>query len=108
MSLLQMSMRGSVIILAVIMIRALLLDKLPKKTFLFLWGIALFRLTVPFSVSSELSVYSLLQRNPGIAKVMDERAYDGQEVSGRQDDPGRMIPAGWMLRRQKICRTRKV
>lgn len=90
MSLLQMSMRGAVIILAVIIIRALLLDKLPKKTFLFLWGIALFRLTVPFSVSSELSVYSLLQRNPGIAKVMDERAYDGQEVSGRQDDPGRM------------------
>ena len=90
MSLLQMSMRGSVIILAVIMIRALLLDKLPKKTFLFLWGIALFRLTVPFSVSSELSVYSLLQRNPGIAKVMDERVYDGQEVSGRQDDSGRM------------------
>lgn len=90
MSLLQMSMRGSVIILAVIIIRALLLDKLPKKTFLFLWGIALFRLTVPFSVSSELSVYSLLQRNPGIAEVMDERAYDGQEVSGRQDDPDRM------------------
>lgn len=88
MSLLQMSIRGSVIILAVIIVRALLLNKLPKKTFLVLWGIALFRLTVPFSVSSELSVCSLLQRSTNIVKVMEEGAYDGQKVSGLQDASG--------------------
>lgn len=90
MSLLQMSMRGAVVILAVIINPDITAEQTAKKDVFILWGIALFRLTVPFSVFSELSVYSLLRRNPGIAKVMDERAYDGQEVSGRQDDPGRM------------------
>ncbi|MDO4302544.1 MAG: M56 family metallopeptidase [Bacillota bacterium] len=60
MGLLQMSITGGVIILIVTLIRALLLNRLPKKAFLFLWVIALFRLAVPFSVTSGLSIYTLL------------------------------------------------
>lgn len=63
MSLLQMSFAGAVMITAVIIIRALAVNRLPKKTFLILWGIVLMRLLVPFSFPSELSVYSLAQRN---------------------------------------------
>ena len=63
MSLLQMSFAGTVMITAVIIIRALAVNRLPKKTFLILWGIVLMRLLVPFSIPSELSVYSLAQRN---------------------------------------------
>lgn len=63
MSLLQMSFAGAVMITAVIIIRALAVNRLPKKTFLILWGIVLMRLLVPFSIPSELSVYSLAQRN---------------------------------------------
>ena len=47
MSLLQMSFSGAVMILTIVVIRALALHKLPKKTFLVLWGIVLVRLMVP-------------------------------------------------------------
>ncbi len=62
MSLLQMSFSGAVMILTVVVIRALALHKLPKKTFLVLWGVVLVRLMVPYSVPSAFSVYSLLGR----------------------------------------------
>ena len=60
MSLLQMSFAGAVMILAIIVIRALAVNLLPKKTFLALWGIAVARLLLPFSVPSAFSVYSLI------------------------------------------------
>lgn len=61
MSLLQMSFLGTVIILLIVVLRAVLINRLPKKTFLILWGIALIRLLVPFSIKSVTSIYSLLQ-----------------------------------------------
>ena len=60
MSLLQMSCAGAVMILAVIVIRALAINLLPKKTFLAFWGIAVMRLLLPFSIPSAFSVYSLI------------------------------------------------
>ena len=61
MSLLQMSFLGTVIILLFVVLRAVLINRLPKKTFLILWWIALIRLLVPFSIKSVTSIYSLLQ-----------------------------------------------
>ena len=61
MSLLQMSLTGGVMILAVIVIRTLAINLLPKKTFGVLWGIVVVRLLIPFSVPSTFSVYSLLR-----------------------------------------------
>ena len=60
MSLLQMSFTGAVVILAIIVIRALAINLLPKKTFLVLWGIAVMRRLLPFSIPSAFSVYSLI------------------------------------------------
>lgn len=60
MSLLQMNFAGAVMILAIIVIRALAINLLPKKTFLVLWGIAVMRLLLPFSIPSAFSVYSLI------------------------------------------------
>ena len=60
MSLLQMSVTGGVMILAVTVIRALAMNHVPKKTFLALWAAALLRLLLPVSLPSALSVYSLL------------------------------------------------
>ena len=68
MGLLQMSSAGGVMILAVIVIRALAINLLPKKTFGVLWGIAATRLLIPFSVPSAFSVYSLLK---GHSSAMD-------------------------------------
>ena len=68
MSLLQMSFAGAVMILAIIVIRPLTVNLLPKKTFLALWGIAVARLLLPFSLPSMFSVYSLIgNQTSGIA-----------------------------------------
>lgn len=68
MSLLQMSFAGAVMILAITIIRALAISLLPKKTFLALWGIAVARLLLPFSLPSMFSVYSLIgNQTSGIA-----------------------------------------
>ncbi len=60
MSLLQMSFAGGILILAVIVIRALAINMLPKKAFHALWGISVVRLMIPFSIPSAFSVYSLM------------------------------------------------
>lgn len=60
-----MSLESSALIVAIIIIRALSLNKLPKKTFLALWGVALFRLLVPFSVPSSFSIYSIVRALSG-------------------------------------------
>lgn len=50
MSLWKMSISGGVLILGILVIRALLLHRLPKKAFTALWLVAVIRLLVPFSV----------------------------------------------------------
>ena len=60
--------RAAVMILAITIIRALAISLLPKKTFLALWGIAVARLLLPFSLPSMFSVYSLIgNQTSGIA-----------------------------------------
>ena len=69
MSLLQMSIAGAVMILAIAVIRAFAIHRVPKRTFLALWGIALVRLLIPFSCPSWFSIYSLLGREtPAVVK----------------------------------------
>lgn len=76
MSLLQMSFTGAVMILAVIVIRALLINRLPKTTLLVLWGIVLARLSIPFSLPSVFSIYSLLDRStPADAAINTQVAH---------------------------------
>jgi beta-lactamase regulating signal transducer with metallopeptidase domain len=58
MDIVQMSLSAAVLIVAVVIIRALTLHKLPKKTFLVLWGIVICRLLVPFSIPSRFSFYT--------------------------------------------------
>ena len=59
MNLLQMSFSGAVFITAVVLIRGAAIHKLPKKTFLVLWELVMFRLLIPFSIPSVFSVYTL-------------------------------------------------
>lgn len=63
MSLFQMSFSGAVFIIVIVMIRAIAIHKLPKKTFLVLWDIALLRLLIPFSIPSVFSVYTLIDNH---------------------------------------------
>ena len=58
MDVVQMSLSGTVLIIAVVIVRALTLHKLPKKTFLVLWGVVICRLLIPFSIPSPFSFYT--------------------------------------------------
>ena len=47
---LQMSITGGILVLIIAVIRRVAIHRLPKQTFLLLWGIALFSLLIPISV----------------------------------------------------------
>lgn len=86
MTLLQMSFSGAVLILAIIVIRAAAVNRLPKKTFLFLWWIALLRLLLPFSVPSIFSAYSFANQSTLVRDAIGQNtaanvipaAYEGE------------------------------
>ena len=61
MTLWEMSLSGGILILAILVLRALTLHRLPKQTFPALWTLTLARLLIPFSLPSPLSVWSLAQ-----------------------------------------------
>ena len=77
MNLVQMSLSGAVMILAIIVVRALAINRLPKKVFVLLWDVVLFRLLVPFSISSAWSVYSFVKRVATSHNVLSEIPEDG-------------------------------
>lgn len=64
MTLLKMSISGAILILIIVVIRALTMHHLPKRTFLLLWGVAVLRLLCPVSVPSVFSIYSWLPKTP--------------------------------------------
>ena len=57
-TLLEMSLAGGCLILVVIVLRALLLHRLPKALFFWLWMLALLRLLLPVFPASPLSVFA--------------------------------------------------
>lgn len=55
----QMSVQAGVLIAAITIVRAVTLYRLPKTSFLALWGIVVARLLIPFSLTSKWSIYNL-------------------------------------------------
>lgn len=55
---LEMSISGGILIAVVVIIRALSINRLPKKAFLVLWAVALARLLIPVAIKSPVSFYS--------------------------------------------------
>lgn len=74
MDLVQMSVQAGVLIAAVVIVRAITLYRLPKGSFLALWGIVIARLLIPFSLTSKWSVYNLFG---GLLKHEDAPASAG-------------------------------
>src|SRR5690625_909241 len=56
MSIVSMSLIASIPILIIIILRAIGLNKLPKKIFVILWGIVLCRLLIPFTIQTNLTI----------------------------------------------------
>lgn len=69
MSLVQMSVSGTVMILFTVIIRSLLIHNIPKRTFPVLWCIILVRLLIPFSLPCAISAYSFLTRNAAAEEI---------------------------------------
>lgn len=63
MSIFQISMQAGILIIAIVIIRSVALHRLPKKTFLVLWAIAIIRLLIPFSIPSKISIYSVIDKS---------------------------------------------
>ena len=64
-SLLKMSLSAAVLILVIVAVRAVAIHGLPKNTFLVLWGVALGRLLIPFSLPLPLNIYTNVGRLDG-------------------------------------------
>lgn len=79
MGLLQMSFTGAILILVIVVIRVIAIHRLPKKTFLVLWIIAIARLLLPFSVPSPFSVYSLAKKNEPNFPTSDTVIYENRQ-----------------------------
>lgn len=60
MDIITTSIYATPLIIAVIIIRAVAIHKLPKKTFITLWGIVLCRLMIPFSLPSHISIFNII------------------------------------------------
>ena len=115
MSILKMSIQAGVFIVAIVFIRTIALNKLPKTTFLVLWAVALVRLLVPFSISSQFSIYTLvgkafdrasahtmptpgtmpLQNNPLISEV--GAVITPAQVMGQQAVPIDPLLLAWII-----------
>lgn len=61
MTFLEMTLSGTVMILAVAALRSMTLRRLPKGTFVALWWLTALRLLVPVELPSRFSVYTLLE-----------------------------------------------
>lgn len=76
MNLLQMSLSSAVFILAVVVIRAITIDKLPKMTFPALWNIALIRLLLPVTFPFPFSVYSMVSKSVPVLDTFESGIMD--------------------------------
>ncbi|MCM1050014.1 MAG: M56 family metallopeptidase [Clostridiales bacterium] len=62
MSILDMSLAGAVFIIAVVVVRVMLINRIPKRAFLVLWEIAFLRLIIPFTIPFRFSIYTLINQ----------------------------------------------
>ena len=69
MGIVHMSISAGLLVIAVTLIRAVALNKLPKTMFLVLWGVILIRLLVPVSIPIPFSAFSVV--NEAILKVSE-------------------------------------
>lgn len=76
MNLVQMSLSGAVMTLAIIVVRALAINRLPKKVFVLLWEMVILRLLMPFSIPFMWSVYSFVKRMEPVHDVLSDISTD--------------------------------
>ena len=80
MSLLRMSLSGTILILAVVVIRAIAIHKLPKKAFLAFWWIAVIRLLLPVSFPAVSKIFTLTNKSAPVLDMVEKGISDLTDV----------------------------
>ena len=73
MTLPEMTFSGTVFIIAVVIIRTVAINNLPKKMFLVLWEMVLLRLLIPFPIPSIFSIYTLINRSIFASSIFEAK-----------------------------------
>lgn len=101
MIILKLSVTAGIFILAITIIRAFTLRWLPKKTFIVLWSVALYRSLSPFSVATPFSIYALVDtqqyKSWQVSALLTlERVLSMDKVSNAMtEDVADVALAGW-------------
>lgn len=101
MNLLEMSFSAAVLILLTLVLRKLLINRLPKRTFLALWAVALLRLLLPFRLPARVSVYNAPQmalRTRGGARLFAAAGAGGNAMATAPARPALTAEAAcWLI-----------
>ena len=110
-TLVGMSARAGLLILAIMLLRALARSRLPKASFLILWGFALLRMQIPVSFPLRRGLLRVLSAGTGsgirgshgakneAARILNELVLQQTAAAGRQS-PGAVFPAAavvWLI-----------
>lgn len=97
--LLQMSVSAAVLIALILIVRALFLDKLPKRLFKFLWAVAAARMLIPFSLpiipqqNAENSAYTVYVST---AEKQSAQTSGVSDTADKKVDIGSVLEAVWI------------
>lgn len=94
MFLFRMSFEAGILVIVILLVRKITVNLIPRKTFLFLWWIVIIRLLIPWFVSSEWSIYSILR-----GYFVNHRAVNYEMYSGHfsSDDLNVVISGIWKI-----------
>lgn len=74
MTLLQLSLMGTTLIVLILLMRKLAGQRLPSGFYLWLWLMAVIRLLLPIRIATPCSIYQLWQSKPQVSGSIDETA----------------------------------
>ncbi len=90
---LTISLIGSVMIFVIILMRAVLHNRVHRTVFLLLWLLAAVRLAIPTVISSSVSVYNLFsQKDPEIASVYEQIMTEPVASISLTEENNRLLP----------------
>lgn len=95
--LLRMSVTGGVLVVVIALLRAVLAERLPKRTFLALWAVALVRLVLPFRIPSPVSVYNAAPKlDLGPAPALTAPVLPAEYAAGAGANIP-LLPLAWLI-----------
>jgi beta-lactamase regulating signal transducer with metallopeptidase domain len=84
-----MNLYGSLLITFIIIIRAVAVNKLPKKTFVVLWLIIISRLLIPYTMPQIINVYPVVAK---VNEISGERFINNQAAQSNVTDVSEIMP----------------